>query len=191
MIKSFVFLLAIALTSSLSFAKPEKYTLDPSHSSAVFKIDHLGFSYVYGMFEDISGTILIDEKDPSKSSMNITIKAASIDTNVVKRDEHLRSPDFFNVKQFPDITFKSDSIRKLKGNKYEVTGTFSLLGKSQKMTVPFERHRTGKDPWGKIRTGGSADFTLKRSEYGMSYMLGKDQVGDVVHIFLSFEAVKE
>lgn len=191
MIKAFAFLLAVAFVSPSSFAKPEKYTLDPAHSSVVFKIDHLGFSYVYGTFEDISGTVMIDEKNPSKSSMNITIKAASIDTNVKKRDEHLRSPDFFNVKQFPNITFKSDSVRKLKGNKYEVTGTFSLHGKSQKMTVPFERHRTGKDPWGKIRTGGSADFTIKRSEYGMNYMLGKDQVGDVVHVFLSFEAVKD
>lgn len=191
MIKSLAFLLTIILASPSSFAKPEKYTIDPAHSSVVFSVDHLGFSTVYGMFEDVSGTLMIDEKDPSKSSIELSIKAASIDTNVKKRDDHLRSPDFFNAKQFPNMTFKSESIEKVSGNKYKAMGTFEMHGVKKKMGFTFERHRTGKDPWGKTRTGGSTEFTLKRSEYGMNYMIGKDQVGDVVSVIVSLEAVKE
>ncbi len=185
------FLLALCLFSPLSMAEPEKYTIDPLHSSVVFKIDHLGFSYVYGMFGDISGTAMVDEKNPKNSSLDVTIKTASINTNVDKRDEHLRSPDFFNAKQFPNITFKSESIKKGKGGKYEVTGTFELHGVKKKMTVPLERHRTGKDQDGKTRTGGSADFTVKRSDFGMNFMQGENMVGDVVHLFVSLEAIKD
>jgi polyisoprenoid-binding protein YceI len=177
--------------SQVSFAKPEKYKIDPDHASVVFWITHLGFSHVYGMFEDVSGDITLDEAKPENSTMKVVIKATSVNTHVDKRDDHLRSPDFFNVKQYPEITFTSDSFKKVSGNKYQVSGTFDMHGVKKKITIPFERTKTGKDPWGKIRTGANAELVLKRSDYGMKFMLGPDQVGDDVHITLSVEAVKD
>lgn len=186
----FIFiLLSSFFISFIAQAKPQSYTIDSSHASVVFKVNHLGFSDVYGMFEEVEGSLMLDDKDLKNSSINLTIKVASVDTNHKKRDEHLTSPDFFNAKQFPLMTFKSESIKKKSGNKYEVTGTFELHGVKKKITIPFERHKTGKDPWGKTRTGGSAQFSINRSDYGMNYMNGKDQIGNKIEVMISVEAV--
>jgi polyisoprenoid-binding protein YceI len=185
--------LAIVLSvfSFSVWAAPQKFKIDPDHTSVVFKVNHLGFADVYGMFESVEGEISLDEKDLKNSSVVFKIKTASIDTNVKKRDEHLNSPDFFNTKQFPEMTFTSESIKKKGKNKYDVTGTLDLHGVKKKITIPIEQHRTGKDPWGKTRTGGSTQFSVKRSDYGMTYMQGKDQVGDQVDVMISAEAVLE
>lgn len=182
--------LAIAITAQMANAADnlEKWKLDPGHAAVVFKINHLGFSHVYGMFSDVSGNLNLDEKG-DKSSLELEIKTASVTTVNPKRDEHLNKADFFDSKQFPLITFKSDSIKK-SGNNYEVKGKLSMHGKTNPVTFKLSRNNTGKDPWGGIRTGGDATFKIKRSEFGMSYMNGPNGIGDDVELMISMEATK-
>lgn len=186
-------IIALALlTGSVAFAqKAQKFEIDPSHTSVVFKVDHLGFTDVYGRFNDVSGVVMMDEKNLKNSKVDLDIKAASVDTGVKKRDEHLNSPDFFNTKQFPKITFRSKSIKKVSDNKFEVTGEFNMHGKKNTITIPVEQTRTGKDPWGNTRTGFKSNFSLKRSDYGMSFMQGENQVGDQIDVMIGLEAIQK
>lgn len=180
-----------ALLGFNASAAVDKYAIDPGHASVVFKAKHLGFSYVYGMFGDVSGVLNIDEKDPSKSSLEVNIKTASLTSLNKKRDEHLMNADFFDAKQYPMITFKSESVKKKGKDKYEITGTLSMHGKSNKENITLTRMGTGNDPWGKVRTGGEAIFKIKRSAYGMNYMLGEDKVADGIELMVSLEGIKE
>jgi polyisoprenoid-binding protein YceI len=142
---------------------------------------------VYGRFDDFSGTFTIDE-DPGKCSFNLTIKTDSVDTNNKKRDDHLRSPDFFNVKQFPMITFKSTSVKAIKDG-YQVTGDLTLHGVTKSVSFPLLGGRKVEFPKGVQRTGFSTELTIKRSEFGMDK--AADAVGDEVPISISFEGTKK
>lgn len=184
-------LFALGSTAGSYASAKDVYDIDGAHTSVVFKIDHLGFSHVYGRFNETSGTFTLDEANPKNNAVDLTIKASSIDTNNKKRDEHLNSPDFFNTKQFPNITFKSKSVKKVSDNKYEVVGDFNMHGKKKSLTLTVDRTRTGLDPWGKTRTGADIQLKLKRSDYGMSFMQGENQLGDEVEIMISLEGVKK
>ena len=166
----------------------DTYQIDGAHTAAVFTVSHLGFSNTWGRFNDVSGTVTWDDADPAKSAVKVVIKAASVDTGNAKRDEHLRSGDFFSVKEFPELSFVSTSIAKSGDNQYQVTGDFTLHGVTKRITVPVVKMGQGKDPWGKERIGFDAEFALKRSEYGMSFML--PGVGDDVTVILATEGVK-
>lgn len=178
--------LAIAGLVPATFAA-DTYEVDPVHSTFVFKIKHFNVAFLYGRINDSSGTIVVDETEPSKSSVQLELKTASIDTNVEKRDTHLKSADFFNVEKFPALTFKSKSVKKVDATNYYVTGDFTLLGVTKEITVKITRVGTGKDPWGGTRTGFDGSFTIKRSDYGMTFML--DGIGDEVQISLGVEGV--
>lgn len=178
--------LATAGFGLASFAA-DTYEIDPVHSTFVFKIKHFNVAFLNGRINDSSGAVVIDEADPSKSSVQIELKTASIDTHVEKRDTHLKSADFFNVEKFPALTFKSKSVKKVDATKYDVTGDFTLLGVTKEITVPITRVGTGKDPWGGTRTGFDGTFSIKRSDYGMTFML--DGIGDEVQISLGVEGV--
>lgn len=181
---------ALILGSSLAHAL-DTYKIDPSHSAVVFKVNHLGFTHVYGQFPKVEGEFKVDGKKGEKESITVTVDANSITTHEAKRDKHLKNADFFDVKQFPTITFKSDSVTKKGGNKYEVKGQLSLHGVTKPVTFTLDRGRTGKDPWGNTRTGGDAQFTIKRSDFGMNYMQGENQVSDEVTLFLAVEGIKQ
>lgn len=189
---SFVSLTLLASTAA-SAAQPvlQKYKIDPDHTCVVFRISHLGFSHVYGQFQKISGEFAVDQKDPSKSWVHLVIKVASVNTHAEQRDEHLKKPDFFDAKQFPDIIFKSDKIKKIAAGKFNVHGNLTMHGVTKPIEFVLTQNRTGKDPWGNIRTGGDATFTIKRSDFGVNYMLGKNQVGDQVNLMVSFEGIGE
>jgi polyisoprenoid-binding protein YceI len=163
--------------------------IDPVHSFANFSIGHLGIGLVRGFFSDISGTITFDEKDAAKDAIDVTIKTASVNTHVDKRDEDLRSPNFFEVEKYPTMTFKSTKITK-KGDRYAVTGDFTLHGVTKTITVTAKHLGAGKDPWGGFRAGFAADFTVKRSDYGMNYD-PPPAIADTVDISVAFEAVKK
>jgi polyisoprenoid-binding protein YceI len=184
----------LALILSVSVLAPAKawatdsYQFDPAHSSVTFKIQHVGISWVQGRFDDIVGACTIDQDDPAKSTFEMTIKAASIDTNVPQRDEHLRSPDFFDVKKFPDITFKSTAVKKVDGG-LEVTGSFTLHGVTKVITFTLAGGQKAEFPKGTQRVGFYTELKLKRADYGMDKMI--PDVGDEVRIFISFEAVKK
>ncbi|MBI4566544.1 MAG: YceI family protein [Planctomycetes bacterium] len=180
---------APSVPASAASAAADKYEIDPVHSFALFKIKHFNLGYVWGRINGPAGAIVVDEADPSKSSVEVELKAENVDTANEKRDQHLKGPDFFNAKQFPAITFKSASVKKTGDATYEVTGDFTLLGVSKKVTATLTRIGAGKDPWGGTRVGFEGSFTIKRSEHGMKHML--DGVGDDVHISVAFEGVKK
>lgn len=184
-----VLLSAVLLSSASAFAV-DTYIIDASHTAVVFKVNHLGFSDVYGQIPKVSGEFKVDEKKVEKSSLNVEMDMSSIITHDAKRDDHLKNADFFNVKEFPKMTFKSTGIKK-SGSAYEITGQLTMHGVTKPLTFTFNRARTGKDPWGKTRTGGSAQFVVKRSEFGMNYMQGENQVGDDVTVMLAVEGVKK
>jgi polyisoprenoid-binding protein YceI len=163
------------------------YTLDPAHAGVTFKIAHLGLSWTHGRFNDLSGAFVIDP-DPSKCSFNLSIKTSSIDTNNKKRDEHLSSPDFFNVKQYPTITFQSTAVKPVKDG-YEVTGNLTMHGQTKPITFALLGGRQAEFPKGVQRTGFSTDLTLKRSEFGMDTF--KEALSDEVYISISFEGVRK
>ncbi|RKU14114.1 polyisoprenoid-binding protein [Candidatus Poribacteria bacterium] len=173
-------------TESQSAAKA--YQIDAVHSSVLFRAKHLGVSYNYGRFNEFSGSIMMDETDVPKSKVEFEVKTASVDTANEKRDQHLRSPDFFNAKQFPVITFKSTKVSAKAGqeNMLEVTGDFALHGVKKSITVDVEITGKGKHPQDGELIGFETTFGIKRSEYGMTY--GMQGVSDDIRITVSIEA---
>ena len=167
----------------------DTYEIDPVHSSVLFKIRHLNVADFYGRFNEVTGTVSFDKEDAAKSSVSLEVKIDSVDTHNAKRDQHLKSPDFFNAKQFPVMSFKSTKVEKSGDDAYKVTGDFTLHGVTKSITVDFKRGGEGKCMQGEVRSGGATEFTVKRSDYGMTFML--DGLGDEVAVILSFEGVKK
>lgn len=165
------------------------YNIDPDHTVVLFKANHLGFSNTYGQFNKVEGTFTVDETKPEKSKIELTIDTASVDSNSQKRDEHLRGPDFFNAKQNPKITFKSSKVKKVSDSSWEVEGKLALNGVTKTITIPFERFKTGEDPWKNVRTGGEAKFMIKRSDYKMNYMI--PQISDEIELVVALEGIKK
>jgi polyisoprenoid-binding protein YceI len=162
-------------------------TIDPVHSSALFRIKHLDTAWFYGRFNKVAGDIVLDEKG---GSVNVEIDAESIDTNNADRNKHLMSQDFLSVKEFPKLGFKSKSISK-KGEDWEVAGDFTLHGVTKPVTVLVKPTGSSNDPKMGARSGFETEFTIKRSDYGMTYMLDNKGLGDDVKIVLSVEAVEK
>ena len=181
------FILAVLLSSAGLSAHADTFKIDPVHSSIVFSIKYL-VSDFYGRFNDVSGQVVFDKADPAKSSVELTIPVESIDTHYEKRDQHLKSPDFFNAKQFPTIVFKSKSVEG-SGDNYKVTGDLNLHGVTKPLTLEIKRGPDGKGMEGEIRGGGETRFTIKRSDFGMNFMQGA--LGDEVTVLLSLEGVKQ
>src|SRR5262245_1396058 len=152
--------LALALVPLIPTADAEKYSVDNAHSQVVFRVRHLGVSNNYGRFNKISGTFTFDDKDASKSSVEITVDAASVDTDNQKRDDHLRGQDFLSVKEFPNVTFKSTAVKAADKDHFDVTGDFSLHGVKKTITVKAKHIGAGADPWGGFRRGFEIDFTI-------------------------------
>lgn len=177
-----------SLAFALSAHGADTYKVDPVHSSVVFSIKHNGVSNFYGAFKEISGTVAFDAADPSKSTVELTVPVESIDTRSDKRDQHLKSPDFFNAKQFPAITFKSNKIEG-SGESYKISGDLTIHGVTKPVTVDFKRGPDGQGGGGKTVGGGEARFTIKRSDYDMKFMTGP--LGDDVNIILSLEGAKQ
>jgi polyisoprenoid-binding protein YceI len=186
----------LTAAAALSLAAPAvaagTYEIDLSHSSVGFSVRHLVISNVRGVFSDFSGTILYDEENIGNSSVEVVIKADSIDTGNEDRDNHLRNPDFFDTANHGAITFKSDSIRK-KGNGYVAAGTLTIRGKSNRVEIPFEILGKINDPWGNTRIGISGGLSIDRQNFGVSWSKTMDagglMVGNEVPIELNVEAV--
>jgi polyisoprenoid-binding protein YceI len=179
-------LFVAALFAAAPVRAADNYKLDPVHSTVIFRINHLGTSWVYGRFDDVSGTFSVDEKSPS---FDISVNADSVDTNNKQRDTHLKSADFFSVKEFPTITFKSTAATSTGEKKFDVTGDLTLHGVTKSITVPIDFVGAAETKMAGPRAGYEALFTVKRSDYGMDKMVG--MVGDEVHLTVSFEGVKQ
>ena len=182
-ISAALFSIMLAILSVSAYAA-ETYKLDPAHTSVVYRVKYSGVTFVYGRFNGPTGSFVYDEASPSKSSIEMQVDANNIDTAVAKRDSHLKSPDFFNAGEHPLVTFKSTSVKKISSDTYQVSGNLTLLGKSRKLTVNAKHTGSGKDPWGNYRRGFETSFTIKRSDFGMDFMLGgiSDEVGITVSV---------
>src|ERR1700694_592872 len=182
-----------ALLSTVASAA-ETFVVDKYHSEAAFQIRHL-ITRVSGRFNDVSGSINVERSNPTLSSVEFTIKTASIDTGVAPRDNDLRGPNFFEVDKYPEITFKSTSIKPSgKKDVYDVTGPFTMHGVTKIITIPVEFLGFAKDPQGKERAGFVAHTTLNRQDYGIKWNKALDNggalLGDDVDITVKVGAVK-
>ena len=183
-----VFCLGVAIFAATAMpALADDYTIDPVHSSVTFKSRHMGISWVHGRFNTFSGSVTYDKANPTKSSFELTIKTESVDTGNKQRDTHLTSGDFFDAKQFANLTFKSTSVKPAKDG-LEVEGDFTMHGATKKIKFILQGGKDA-DIRGKTVVGFWTDLTLKRSEFGMNKML--DGIGDEVPVSIGFEAVKK
>lgn len=172
-----------------AFAAPVSYKIDPAHTAVAFIVNHIGFSNVIGRFNTVGGDISFDKDAVEKSTVTVTIDAASIDTNHAKRDEHLRSPDFFNAKEFPKLTFKSTKIEKTGDKTGKLHGDLTMLGVTKPVVLDVTFNKDGVSPASKLETTGfSARGTVKRTDFGMKY--GAPAVGDDIQLLIEIEAVK-
>jgi polyisoprenoid-binding protein YceI len=182
-------LLATLVLAGLPMAAQDVYKIDPVHSEVSFKVRHL-LAKVSGRFTKFSGEIKMDTKDISKSSVDVSIEVASINTDNGGRDKHLQSPDFFDAAKFPVITFKSTAVNEVAKGKLEITGDFTMRGVTKRITFPITNAGTqaGMKPGSVVAGFIDGALTVNRNDYGIKY--GPGIVGDEVAIALNIEAGK-
>lgn len=185
----------IALTLPL-VASASTWNIDPDHSNIGFKVKHMMVSNVKGSFEKHTGVIEIDDKDITKSKVQVSIDTASINTNIQKRDDHLRSVDFFDVAKYPTMTFVSKKVAKAGKDKLKVTGDLTLHGVTKQVVLDVEGPtQESKDPWGNIRKGITATTKINRKDFGLVWNAaletGGVAVGEEVTITLEIEAIRK
>ncbi len=185
--------LAVSLAAPRAASAAEAYAIDPVHTSIVFSASHVGLSYTYGFFREAAGNYILDEANPANCRFQLVIQTNSLDTNHAKRDEHLSDPDFFDVRQFPTITFQSTSCTRADTRDqsivYQVTGNLTIHGETRQVTVPLRMLAKGKGAHGDQRTGFLCQLELKRSEFGMKNLIQNNMVGDAIGITISFEGM--
>ena len=160
-----------------------EYAIDPAHSSFVFSVSHLGISKVYGRFNEFSGSYTLG----GSPSFSATLQTSSVDTNQGKRDDHLKSADFFDARQFPTITFKTTSVE-VEGDTYTLTGDFTMHGQTQEVTLPLTYGGTAKMR-GDTRTGFHGQTTIDRTQWGLDAWDG--MVGNEITLMIAFEGIKQ
>ncbi len=170
-----------------------RWDIDLAHSAIHFRVRHMVISKVHGRFARWSGAITLDEQDLTRSSVEVRIDAASIDTQVADRDAHLRSADVLDVARYPELTFRSRRIER-DGDGYLVVGDLTLHGVTREVELQAEFAGTGKDPWGHERAGFSARAALDRRDFGLVWNAALETggvlVGEKVEIAIELEAVK-
>ncbi len=186
--------LAVAGTATTgpAAASPEKYEIDPAHFSVGFLVDHVGMAKIMGMFLKAKGSFTFDEASKTVSDVRVIIDTRSVFTNHKKRDDHLRSPDFLNASEFPEMVFVGTGGEAMSDRTGKVQGTLELLGVKRPVTLDVRWNKSGTHPVYKTyATGISARGTFKRSEFGMSYAVGNGWVGDEIELILEFEAIRK
>jgi len=193
-----VFFSALALTVAITstFAHASTWDIDPAHTSVQFAVRHLMVSKVRGNFSKVTGVVQVDEQDLSRSSVEATIDATTLDTGVAKRDEHLQGPDFFDVAQYPTLTFKSKKVEQGGEGKFQVMGDLTLHGVTKEVVLNVEGSPTPvKDPRGTIKMGGQATTTINRKDFGITWNApleaGGVVVGEEVEIIIDVELNKK
>ncbi|BCS53363.1 YceI family protein [Geobacter sp. SVR] len=192
-IASIATITALALPA---LAPASTWNIDPDHSNVGFKVRHLMVSNVKGNFEKHTGVIDLNDKDITKSRVEVTIDTNSINTNVQKRDEHLRSADFFDVAKYPTMTFVSKKVAKAGQDKLKVTGDLTLHGVTRQVVLDVDGlSKESKDPWGNIRRGTTASTKINRKDYGLVWNAaletGGVAVGEEVTITMEIEMIRK
>ncbi|MNO47208.1 hypothetical protein D3C76_375140 [compost metagenome] len=184
---------ALALGTALfsagqAMAADYKIDKEGQHAFIEFRIQHLGYSWLYGRFDDFDGAFTFDEKNPSADKVKVTINTNSVNTNHAERDKHLRSPDFLNVGKHPTATFESTSV-KTASNDAEITGNLTLNGVTKPVTIKAQLIGQGDDPWGGYRAGFHGTTTLKLKDFNIQKDLGP--ASQEVELVLSVEGVRQ
>ena len=190
---------ATVLAGALSLpaaAATSTWQIDPNHSAAQFAVRHLAISTVRGAFTKVSGTVQFDDKDIAKSSVDVTIEAASVDTRVADRDKDLRSERFFDVEKYPTLTFKSTKVEQTEPGKLKVTGDLTIHGVTKQVVLDVEGPTAPvKDPWGNQRAAANATTKINRQDFGVKWNAKMDNgglvVGDDVAITIDVELVQK
>ncbi len=173
-----------------------QWQIDPAHSAAHFSVRHLMIANVRGEFTKLAGSAVIDPADPSKSSVEVTIETASLNTREPQRDEHLRSADFFDVANYPSLTFRSKRIEAAGAGELKLTGDLTIRGVKKEVTFTVEGPTpTVKDPWGNVRAGVTASAKINRKDFGLAWNAlteaGGVVVGDEVQITVEAELIQQ
>lgn len=193
---TFAAILALFTLALPAIAAASTWTIDPEHSYVGFKIRHLMVSNVKGNFTTFNGTVELDDKDVAKSKVAVKIDTNSVDTNVQKRDEHLRSADFLDVAKYPAMTFTSKKIAQNGKDRLAITGDLTLRGVTREVVLDAEALSPEiKDPWGNIRRGTSATTTIDRKDFGLIWNAalenGGVMIGEEVVILLEIEIIRK
>lgn len=171
-----------------------KWTLDPTHSQIEFTVRHMMFAKVKGAFNTFNAEIEADPEDLTDASVTFTIDAASVDTNNEDRDNHLRSGDFFDVENHPNLVFAAKKIVKTGEGEYDVTGDMTIRGVTREETFKVTYNGSGKDPWGNVKAGFSAEGSINRSDYGLTWNAALETggvlVGDEIKIAMDIQAAQ-
>jgi polyisoprenoid-binding protein YceI len=186
--------LSLGLAAALSLpglAAADNYVIDTegAHAFVQFRIKHLGYSWLYGRFNEFSGSFTYDEAAPNESKVEVVIETASLDSNHAERDKHLRGPDFLDVDKYPEARFKSTSYKETGFNEAVLKGDLTLHGVTRPVTIAVQKIGSGPDPWGGYRRGfeGSTSITLK--DFGIDYNLGP--ASREVEMTLSVEGIRQ
>jgi polyisoprenoid-binding protein YceI len=173
----------------------ERFQIDPAHASAQFKVRHLMVSNVRGELGAVSGELALNPNDLTRSQINLSIDVRGIDTRNADRDTHLRSPDFFDVAQYPSATFASTRIEARGGDEYEVVGELTLRGVTQPVTLAVELTDAVSDPWGNVKRGAAAKGRINRKDFGLNWNAAMEAggvvVGEQVDVTIELELVRQ
>jgi polyisoprenoid-binding protein YceI len=171
------------------------WEIDPSHSQATFTVKHMMFSTVRGQFKVLSGHVHIDEQHPENSWVDAQVDASSVDTRDERRDGHLKSPDFFDVQNYPTLTFKSNKIEHVSGDEYKVYGDLTMRGVSKPVVFDGEYNGQGKSPYGILVAGLSAKTKINRKDWGLNWNAALESggvlVSDQVTIEIDLEVLQK
>ena len=177
------------LSAGIASAADYEIDVKGAHAFVSFKIKHLGYSWLLGRFNKFEGEFSYDAVEPEKSSINVVIDTASVDSNHAERDKHLRSDDFLDVKKYPTARFKSTGFQIVDENNARVEGDFTLHGVTKSINFPVQKVGEGKDPWGGYRAGFTGKTSLKLADYGITKDLGP--ASTLVEIELNIEGIRK
>lgn len=184
---------ALTLAATMSNVFADDYVVDTegAHAFVQFRVQHLGYSWLYGRFNDFSGEFTYDDKDPSKNKVKINIDVNSLDSNHARRDKHLRGEDFFDVGKFPTASFESTAYKPTGEGKADLTGNLTLHGVTKPVTIAVAHIGGGKDPWGGFRQGFEGSVTIKPAEWGIPMAEKLGPASAEVELILSVEGVRK
>ena len=175
-------------------AETTTWQIDPAHTSVEFAVKHMMFTTVRGRFKDVKGTIEVDESSPDRSSVNVELGAASLDTGVADRDAHLRSADFFDAERYPQISYESTRVEHVEGGTYRVAGNLTIKDVTREVEMTATVEGAGQDPWGTERVGIAIRGEIDRTEFGLRWQqkltTGGLLIGENVKVLADISAVR-
>jgi polyisoprenoid-binding protein YceI len=191
--KLIVTAMAASVLSLAAQVQAADYVVDKkgAHAFVQFRVKHLGYSWLYGRFNDFDGEFTFDEKDPSKNKISVTVKTESLDSNHAERDKHVRSDDFLDTKKFPTATFVSTAYKPTGDKTADLTGNLTLHGVTKPITIAVEHLGAGKDPWGGYRAGFEGRATIKPVDFGIPVVEKLGPASEEVELFLTVEGVRK